>query len=35
MVDSTARYEIRFEHQDLGRWRITKVEGGTGIPAGS
>lgn len=31
-VDSSFDYEIRFENADPLRWRITKMDGGSGIP---
>lgn len=34
IVDSDLNYDIKFEWHDLGRWRITKLDGATGIPAG-
>lgn len=34
MVDSSFEYEIKFEYEDMNRWRISKFDGGTGIPAG-
>jgi len=33
-ADSTFDYEMKYEFQDMGRWRITKLDGGTGIPEG-
>jgi len=27
-------YQIRFEFEDLNRWRISKLHGGTGVPEG-
>jgi hypothetical protein len=33
-VDSNFDYKILFEHRDLDRWRITKLDGASGIPAG-
>ncbi|RSZ23976.1 hypothetical protein EJO66_32305 [Variovorax beijingensis] len=33
-VDSSFDYEIRFENADPLRWRITKMDGGSGIPVG-
>jgi hypothetical protein len=34
IVDSNLEYEIKFEYSDMGRWRISKMKGGTGIPEG-
>jgi hypothetical protein len=34
VIDAARGYEIRFEHQDLGRWRISRRDGGTGVPEG-
>lgn len=34
ILDSDLNYDIKFEWHDLGRWRITKLDGATGIPAG-
>jgi hypothetical protein len=34
IVDSDLNYDIKFEWHDLGRWRITKLDGATGIPTG-
>lgn len=33
IVDSDFNYEIKFEYENLDCWRITKLNGGTGIPA--
>lgn len=33
-TDSNFDYEIKFEYQNLERWKITKMEGGTGMPEG-
>lgn len=33
-ADSTFNYEMKYEFQDMGRWRITKMNGGTGLPEG-
>ena len=33
-VDSGFDYKIEFEWLDLDRWKITKLDGATGIPAG-
>ena len=32
IVESNFDYEIKFEYSDMGKWRITKMRGGTGIP---
>jgi hypothetical protein len=34
VADSTFNYEIKFEYQDLEKWRISKIAGGTGVPEG-
>jgi hypothetical protein len=31
-VDSGLQYEIRFEYEDMERWRVDKADGNTGIP---
>lgn len=33
-TDSTFKYDVKFEWEDLHRWEITKIKGGTGIPKG-
>lgn len=33
-ADSAFNYEMKYEFQDMGRWRITKMNGGTGLPEG-
>ncbi|HSI18469.1 MAG TPA: hypothetical protein VK980_11905 [Sphingomonas sp.] len=33
-VDASFDYKIDFDWNDLDRWRITKVDGASGIPAG-
>lgn len=33
-ADSSFDYDIKFEFQDLERWKITKLDGGTGLPEG-
>lgn len=33
-ADSSFNYEMKYEFQDMGRWRITKMNGGTGLPEG-
>ena len=34
LIDSQLNFNIKFEFNDLKRWRITKLDGGTGIPEG-
>jgi len=34
VADSNFDYEIKFDFKDMGRWEISKMDGGTGIPAG-
>ena len=34
IVESSFDYEIKYEFEDLSRWRISKMDGLTGIPAG-
>jgi hypothetical protein len=34
VVDSDFNYDIKFEWSNLDRWRITKLDGGTGVPLG-
>ncbi|TWB22778.1 hypothetical protein FBZ89_103408 [Nitrospirillum amazonense] len=34
-VDAGAQYDIQFDWDDLDRWRITKLDGGTGLPVGA
>lgn len=33
-ADAKFNYEMKYEFQDLERWRITKMNGGTGLPEG-
>lgn len=33
-VNSNNAYEINFEYKDMNRWKIDKLDGGTGIPEG-
>ncbi len=33
-VNSDANYKFHFDYEDLERWKITKQDGRTGIPAG-
>jgi hypothetical protein len=33
-VDSKLGYDVKFEYENMDRWRITKLNGGTGMPAG-
>lgn len=34
LINSNFEYEIKFEYEDLNRWKISKLAGGTGIPEG-
>jgi hypothetical protein len=34
ILDSEGEYKVRFDYDDLERWRITKIGGATGIPVG-
>ena len=34
VADSTFKYDVKFEWEDLHRWEITKMNGGTGVPKG-
>jgi len=34
LVDARFDYEIKFEYENMGRWRISKLKGGSGIPEG-
>jgi hypothetical protein len=34
IVDASFDYEIKFEHEDMDRWKISKCDGGTGVPTG-
>jgi hypothetical protein len=34
VTDSNFNYEIKFEYQDLDKWRISKLAGATGVPEG-
>lgn len=34
VIDSSLNYEMKFEMQDVSKWRITKSDGGTGMPEG-
>lgn len=34
VVDSSFKYDVKFEWEDLQRWEITKMNGGTGVPDG-
>ena len=31
-IDSAFNYDINFEYENFARWKISKVNGGTGIP---
>jgi len=33
-VDSQLNYDVKFEFEDVNRWKITKLNGATGLPAG-
>jgi len=34
VVDSSLNYEVKFERTDMSKWRISKLNGGSGRPAG-
>lgn len=34
VIDAKFDYEINFEYQDMNRWKISKLAGGTGVPEG-
>jgi hypothetical protein len=34
IADSNFDYEIKFEYQDMNRWKISKLGGGSGVPIG-
>jgi hypothetical protein len=34
VVDSRFKYELEYEYTDAGRWAISKLGGGSGIPVG-
>lgn len=34
IIDSSFDYEIKFEYENMDRWKISKFDGGTGIPTG-
>lgn len=34
VINSTFHCDIKFEYQNLDQWKITKMDGGTGIPEG-
>ena len=34
LVDSNFDYEFKFDHQTRDKWKISKLDGGTGIPEG-
>jgi len=34
VIDSALNYEVKFEFEDLERWKITKLNGASGIPIG-
>jgi len=33
VIDCSLDYELKFEQQDIRKWKITKTNGATGIPA--
>lgn len=32
VIDSAFNYDVKFEYEDLERWKISKINGGTGVP---
>lgn len=34
VIDSSFDYTLKFENSDPSKWRITKLDGGTGLPIG-
>jgi len=34
VIDSALDYEVKFEKSDMSKWRITKLNGASGLPAG-
>lgn len=34
VIDSSFDYEIKFEYKSMNRWKISKLDGGTGVPQG-
>jgi hypothetical protein len=34
VIDSSLNYEVKFEKSDMSKWRITKLNGASGLPAG-
>nr|EIT1518104.1 hypothetical protein [Acinetobacter baumannii] len=34
VIDANFDYEINFEYQDMNRWKISKLAGGTGVSEG-
>ena len=34
VIDSSLNYEVKFERSDMSKWRITKLNGASGLPAG-
>jgi hypothetical protein len=34
VIDSNFNFDLKYEYQNLDRWKITKINGGTGIPEG-
>lgn len=33
-IDADFNFDTKFEYDDLARWKISKIDGGTGIPVG-
>lgn len=34
VVDSSLEYKVNFEFEDMNKWKITKMDGASGIPEG-
>jgi hypothetical protein len=34
VIDSSLNYEVTFERSDMSKWRISKLNGASGLPAG-
>jgi hypothetical protein len=34
VVDNKHDYELKYEHSDFDKWAISKMDRGTGVPAG-
>ena len=34
VVDSSLKYDVKFEFNDMRKWQITKMDGGSGVPEG-